>query len=228
MSLSSGVPLTAVAACGSALGCATLTAYWCASSSPSEPEDLKAFKAKRDRGCRDPEGWLTLIGLHWLSADKKTTVGSGSDCDVVLDAAVPPLVGTLSVSDDVVSFTPVCAVELDDGDRRALSAGTSVELAHAPKPSIVRVGTVLFMLIKRDGAFALRVKDSTCPVLANFSGMTHFPYQPAWCVTATFVVDTQPSKVMVPNILSDVGTEATSHGKLSFTSPTGTYGLVTM
>ena len=109
-------------------------------------------------------------------------------------------------------------------DEQPAAVGDSVDLLYmGPAPSVVRVGTVLSMLIQRDGAFALRVKDSLCPVLANFSGMTYFPYSPSWVVTATFVPHPTPVKAMVPNILSEVGTEArrTSHCNLTFTAPNG-------
>ena len=171
---------SAAVACAASLGCAVVIWKGCGSglrvSAQAEPEDVVEFKAKRDKSCRDPEGWLTLVGLHWLRSTPEGsshTVGTRPNSDVILAAAAPPLVGTISIDGSgAVTFTSACPVELeDDAGRKALSEGACVQMQHAPKPSLLRVGTVLLMLIKRDGVFALRVKDSTCAVLANFTGM---------------------------------------------------------
>lgn len=60
--------MTPAAALGvvAALGCAALT---CALPA-GEPADVTEWKAKRHAQCCDPEGWLTVIGLHWLKTDK--------------------------------------------------------------------------------------------------------------------------------------------------------------
>src|SRR5689334_6881030 len=63
------------------------------------PSDMKAdvdgWRAGRVERLQSPNGWLSLVGLHWLSNGTQT-VGSAKDNKIVL-ATGPAHLGTLEV-----------------------------------------------------------------------------------------------------------------------------------
>jgi hypothetical protein len=139
------------------------------------PEDHAAavadFRGRRDRRLRDPDGWLTLVGLHWLEPGANR-VGSAPDGEVVLSfPGVPALAGVLRVEGTAARWNPV------DG-------GAEVELAsnEAGEPTVLATGTLRMHVICRGERLALRVRDHASPALAAFAGMPAYPVNASWRV----------------------------------------------
>jgi hypothetical protein len=139
------------------------------------PEDHAAavadFRGRRDRRLRDPDGWLTLVGLHWLEPGANR-VGSAPDGEVVLSFPdVPALAGVLSVEGTAARWKPV------DG-------GAEVELTSddAGEPTVLATGTLRMHVICRGERLALRVRDHASPALAAFAGMPAYPVNASWRV----------------------------------------------
>ena len=139
------------------------------------PEDHAAavadFRGRRDRRLRDPDGWLTLVGLHWLEPGKNR-VGSSPHGEVVLSfPGVPALAGVLSVVGTAARWNPV------DG-------GAEVELASdvAGEPTVLAAGTLRMHVICRGERLGLRVRDHASPALAAFAGMPVYPVDGSWRV----------------------------------------------
>lgn len=40
-------------------------------------EEIKKWKITRNERCMDKDGWLSLVGLHWLSVGWLTTDSNG-------------------------------------------------------------------------------------------------------------------------------------------------------
>ena len=58
-------------------------------------QEIAAWRAGRVERLTAEDGWLSLIGLHWLPVDATQTLGNGGDNDVDLQAG-PARLGTLS------------------------------------------------------------------------------------------------------------------------------------
>ena len=41
--------------------------------------DIAAWRSERIERLKKPDGWLSLVGMHWLPAEGFTRVGSGAD-----------------------------------------------------------------------------------------------------------------------------------------------------
>ncbi len=143
---------------------------------------VAAWRADRDARLRSPDGWLSLVGLHWLVAGENH-VGAHPANQVVLHGhEIPPRVGSLWVEDGVVRLVPHEGVEV-------LHAGQPVgemvlEDDHESRPTVLEIGSLRFHLIRRGDRLAVRVKDSAAPALKGFTGIEHFPIDPAWRVEA--------------------------------------------
>src|SRR5437868_10078689 len=69
-------------------------------------KSIETWRAERTARLTAPEGWLSLIGLHWLQPGDNT-VGSAGDNSVRFTAG-PAHIGTATLAaDGSVTFTPI-------------------------------------------------------------------------------------------------------------------------
>lgn len=161
---------------------------------------LEAARTERVKRLTKPDGWLTLIGLHFLQPGANT-VGTAANNAIVL-AKGPAHLGTVTLAGDGrVSLTvnPAADDVLVDG-RQVLSAPLR-EGGEGQASTLVRWGTMSFFVIERGGRKALRVKDSAAERRTHFLGIDYFPIDPTWRVEAQWVNFEKPREVMIRNIL---------------------------
>src|SRR6478736_9703159 len=59
--------------------------------------EIEQWRAKREEGLRAPDGWLSVVGLHWLR-EGTSTIGSAEGSDVRLPADAPARIGTIDLA----------------------------------------------------------------------------------------------------------------------------------
>jgi uncharacterized protein len=155
--------------------------------------------ATRDERLRDPNGWLTLVGLHWLEPGENTFGSDPSNAIVLNGSDVPAHAG---------------ALQLIDGEVRLRYADE--ELREEPlvtdrggEPTVIRLGSLHTYVIQRGERLALRVRDHDSPAVAAFKGMDHFPLDPSWRVNARLVASPPGQKIEIVDVTGDVGSEET-------------------
>ena len=170
---------------------------------PGRNEDyapsIEAWRAERVAQLTKPDGWLALIGLHFLK-DGENTVGSAGGSEVEL-AKGPARVGVVTLGADGkvrLTFAPGLAATIDG---QAVSGGELRPGGGAVKPTLVTCGTVSFFVIERGGKMALRVKDSEAERRAHFAGIDYFPIDPAWRIEARWVAFEKSRMIPLVNIL---------------------------
>ncbi len=167
-------------------------------ASDDTPNSIESWRAKRLERLTGPEGWLTLIGLHWLQPGGNT-VGSAADNQIVLTAG-PAHFGVVSLSGEgQVAFAPVPdpAIAVDGQPAHK----TGLNYRDEEKATVVRAGTVSFHVIQRGGKIGLRVKDSASPRRTHFAGLDYFAVDPAWRITARWEPFEHPREIMITNVL---------------------------
>ncbi|MBN8726890.1 MAG: DUF1684 domain-containing protein [Xanthomonadales bacterium] len=170
-------------------------------SSSDHASEVEAWRAGRLARLTAPDGWLSLVGLHWLR-EGRNTIGSGADNDIVIE-------GTPSHLGSVELTGGQARLELDPAAREARIEGggqrsaTLLDDSHE-KPTIVVSGTTRFYLIERNGRHGLRVKDSHAKARTDFAGIDSFPIDPAWRIEAKWVTFDPPHTLEVPNVLGQV------------------------
>jgi uncharacterized protein (DUF1684 family) len=163
--------------------------------------EVEAWRAGRLARLTAPDGWLSLVGLHWLHAGANT-IGSDPGNDIVIEG-VPPRLGRV----DLVAGR--ARLQLDPAATGARIEGsgeraaTLLDDSHG-QPTIVASGTTRFYLIERNGRHGLRVKDSNARARREFSGIDAFPFDPDWRVEAKWVAFDPPRTLEVPNVLGQV------------------------
>lgn len=136
-----------------------------------DAQDFLHWCERREAALRDPDGWLSLVDLLWLTPGTRLTVGSDPACDLHL-AEAPARLGTLEVSHGAVLWHP------EEGPSLTLQSDAQ------GAPTVIRWGRHSFFVIEREGGLALRVKDRAAAALTTFSGIERFPQDPAWCIEA--------------------------------------------
>lgn len=186
----------------------------CGDRAETEHErEVNAWHAARLDRLRADDGWLTLIGLFPLP-EGAHTLGAADHADLRLEAAVPPLLGTLTVTGGEVAFTAAdgVTVHVAGSDEPAPSVLAS---DRDGTPTVLQHATVSFYVIARGDQLFLRVKDAASKVRAGFKGIDRFPVDDRWRITARLQTRNMPATVPMPNVLGQIE-ELPTPGVLTF------------
>ena len=163
-------------------------------------KQIETWRAQRVERLKSPNGWLSLIGLHWLK-DGKNTVGSAKDNDVVL-AKGPSRLGTITLKDGKAT------IELDakaaaSVDGKPEKSAVLLDDSHE-KPTTIAFGTASYYLIDRNGKKGLRVKDSEAQTRKQFLGIDNYAIDPSWRIEAKWEAYQPPHTLEIPTVLGTV------------------------
>ena len=148
-------------------------------------EDVRKWKETRDSRLRRDDGWLTLVGLHWLKPGPNP-IGSAPTDTVSLPAKVGGSLGTLVLNDGAVTLEPAAGAALTIDGRPVAEPVQLRDDSHDDGPTLVTANAVNFQVIKRGDRFGVRVKDPQAETLRKFTGLEYFPLDPKWRVEAQF------------------------------------------
>jgi hypothetical protein len=171
--------------------------------------EIAAWVAERDRRLRDPNGWLALVGLHWLSDGAQTFGADPSNAIHLVGRGVPERGGTLGLTDGVVTLHP----EPGSGpavDGAPLDGDLVLADDIGQPPTRVDIGALRVHVIRRGERIGLRVRDTEAAVLESFTGVPRFAVDPAWRVTGHLERPPGLRTVDVPDVLGEVRAEESS------------------
>jgi hypothetical protein len=174
---------------------------------------VESWRASREASLVADDGWLTLVGLHWLRTGENQ-VGGLPTADIPLpQESAPARVGTIFFAAGVARFEPHPGVDVRVNGVPA----TSVVLRPQPGDyDVVEVSTVRFFVIKRGDRYGIRVRDLQSPARRAFSGLHWFPVREEYRVTARFIPHAKPTSIMIANVLGSADPWPTP-GKVVFT-----------
>lgn len=178
-----------------------------AAPDPAWPDDAyladhQAWRAQRLAGLTGEDGWLSLVGLHWLEPGT-SRFGTGAENDIVLPQAasltgLPETLGQLRITDGRVRLevAPGVAIAVDG------VASTAADLTPtAPDEApVVTLGSLAFFVIARGEHMALRVRDRASPARSQLGEIETFPLARRWLVEGRFEAYAEPRSIAVPNI----------------------------
>jgi uncharacterized protein len=148
-------------------------------------DEITLWQQTMEKNLRSETGWLSLAGLEWLE-EGINTIGSATDNDVVLPAQAPAKLGILEFSNGDVKFSAASDAEVTiDGvsEKSAMLRDDN----NPNGPSIVKIDSISFSVIKRSNHVGIRVRDLQSPAIVNFTGRKWFPVDIAYKVPASFV-----------------------------------------
>jgi uncharacterized protein (DUF1684 family) len=188
----------------------------------SYEDEILAWRKSRIKDLTAEEGWLALAGLYWLNPGKNT-IGSGAKCDIVLPAGkAPDYGGAIVVANGSVIIEAAAHAEITSDGKPV----TTLELHsdEGGKPTVLKLGSLSFHVIKRGDKLGLRVRDRDNPNRVGFKGIDYYPMDKVWRLEGTFVPYTPPKLIPITNILGMVEDQK-SPGAISFQVDGMTYQL---
>jgi uncharacterized protein len=177
---------------------------------------VEAVRRRREQRLRDPEGWLSLVGLHWLH-EGENRFGTDPAGEIPLAAQagpLPALAGRITVNQGRVtaSAEPGGGVTVAEGP---LPDGTELVDDSEDDPTVLALGSLRFYLVRRGERLGIRVKDGAAPAIKAFDGLDYFPIDPKWRLDARLEAAPPRTTIPVPDILGDINSED-SPGDVAF------------
>ncbi len=167
-------------------------------------ENMLWRKDRIDR-LTQPDGWLSLIGMHWLPKNGITRVGSGEANGTRIGVG-PSKIGMITVgAGNEVWLQPEDGVALTI-DGQPVTGKTRLIADSQGKASVVGFdnGNASFIVIERGGRMALRVRDANAPTRKGFTGIDYFPLDRKFRFEANFVPHEAGRTIEIVNILGMV------------------------
>lgn len=183
----------------------------------SESERVAAWREQRLAELTADDGWLTLVALAWMH-DGRNQAGGAKGMDLHLPGNAPDFLGTFDWHRDGVTFTAAPKVVVTVG---------GVPFPRGPlafDKTLLEVGSLRMLAIKRGERVGLRVRDVASPRRKAFAGVDLFPVDARWSVAARLETVTPPRAVPIINVLGDAS-DYQSPGRLVFSLDGVSYSL---
>lgn len=176
-------------------------------------KSIKDFHSRRIERLKQPNGWLSLTGLFWLK-EGENTFGSAKTNDLVFsNGSAPDHIGSFDLKNSVVTVKIREDLEVFDNDSLVSTKILLDDISGTP--TILKLGSLSWYVIKRGDKYGIRLKDSESKLLKEFTDIEMFDIDSTWRVEGKFVKYAKPKDVEVPNVLGTVDTGIT-FGKLTF------------
>lgn len=163
--------------------------------------EQRTWRAVRLAEITKPEGWASLIGLHWLDPGMHR-VGSDTDNGIRL-AMGPDHLGIFGVRDGKVSLAPErgAALEVDGAPARSTLVLRDDTGTAGPSRIMFDGGKGVATVIVRGGRFALRVKHADANSRLQFSGLDYWPGGIDWRIPGRFMAHPAGKTLPIANII---------------------------
>ncbi len=208
----------------------TLSAIILASCGQAEPalgtaahaEEVLEWRAGRLQRLKQPTGYLNQIGLYWFEAGTYS-FGSGPASDIRLPDTAADIIGEFAVSEAGVRMTVAAGVEVMSEEEPVQSILISDDTTETPVQLSHR--SFAWTVIKRDGRFAVRVRDFEHPFVATFGPLPYFEIDPVYRVSAELRRYDAPKIVNVDTVIEGLGYHPESPGVVEFEINSQPYDL---
>jgi uncharacterized protein (DUF1684 family) len=177
-------------------------------------QEVNAWRDKREAGLKKDDSWLTLAGLFWLKEGANTLGAAEDNTFVIKGSAAPAHIGRVDFKAGEATFTAANGVKAEVNGAPVQIVKLKVD--DPGPPTMVHIGNLSFTFIKRDEAYAIRLRDIDSPVRRSFKGLSWYPVKDEYRVVAHLVPFSTPKEVAVPNVLGGAY-KMQSPGLLEFT-----------
>jgi uncharacterized protein len=161
---------------------------------------IERFRQRRVADLKAEDGWLSVVGLHWLHQGV-TRLGSDPSSDILLPAGAPAIVGSLILQGEVAVFRAAAGAKITRGGSAFIEG--EIRSDSAGKPDVLATGDIRMVLLKRGARYALRVKDNQSASRMRFTDLRWYPIDEDWKITARFVPAPAHTRLVFDTIVGE-------------------------
>ncbi|MCW5911678.1 MAG: DUF1684 domain-containing protein [Cyclobacteriaceae bacterium] len=192
----------------------------CAGKKELSPEALKAYKAeiatwqaKRVEDLKAPNGWLNLVGLHWLEPGINSFGSASSNTVIFPEGKIAAQAGYFFVKDNIVTITVNNGVPVFANGK----AVTSRVIFHpdSARATTLTSGDLQWNIIQRDSKLGIRLRDRASAEVQSFTGIDRFELNPDYRIEARWEAADSARTIDITNVLGQT-TPQRSPGTLVF------------
>jgi len=173
--------------------------------------EMKEWEANRLKALKNPDGYLSLVGLCWLQTCENS-FGSASTNRSQFPAGLPEAIGRYDVSEDGITVTIESGVPVMHNGQPVNHMPILAD-SEPNGPTILSLDTYSWFVIKRGDALGIRIRNSESPLLQAFDGVDRFENDLTWRIHGHFSRYDSPKMVPIPTILG-TDTQMTSPGTI--------------
>jgi uncharacterized protein (DUF1684 family) len=147
-------------------------------------DQLLKWRKAMDVNLTKENSWLALAGLYWLEEGENSFGSSQANKIVFPEGSCPERIGSLWLEDGVVTLQTVAGVDVRiDGSSQSIAQLTP---DTSGSPTEITLGTLRFMLIRRDDGLGIRLWDNDRSERRNFSGRQWFQVDEEYCISGDY------------------------------------------
>lgn len=163
---------------------------------------IAKWRAERLEEVNGENGWTTLVGLFWLK-EGKNTIGSSPSNDIVLPKdRAPKFAAVMLLDNGIVHLESRRGADIMK-DGKVVSKLVLDSDADG-KPTMLKLGSLIFFVIKRGERLGLRVKDRKNPARSRFAGLDYYPVDLKWKIEAKYEPYDPVKLLPIANVLGMV------------------------
>jgi len=166
---------------------------------PNYINKIEKWHQTRLERLKDKNGWLSLAGLFWLEPGENT-FGSDSGNDfVVRSIKTYPIIGKFVLNQGNVRF--VARKDIPVTFKNQSVTDLILKNDTQREPTILKLGTLSWYIIKRGKKLGVRLKDASHPRLQKLNKIEVFPINSNWRIEAKLEKYDTPRSINIPTVL---------------------------
>lgn len=186
--------------------------------------EQQAWREQRRASLVAPEGWSSLVGLHWLEPGPHF-MGSSAGNGIRL-ALGPSHLGMIELKGERIRFVPErgVAVMVDGVPVRGSTRLRADRDPDGPSRLTFDDGKGVLTVIQRRDRHAVRVRHADAPSRLRFAGLAYWPAESDWVIPGRFTAHPPGRMIEIANIVG--GTDPMPNpGAVEFDRDGQTYRL---
>lgn len=180
---------------------------------PDYKTEVDTWHQKRVEKLKSENGWLNVVGLHWLKEGENTFGSDRNNAVIFPKGKADGKMGAFILKDGKVSIRVLKGVDVKANDK-VITSGVifdgstegSITLTHK---------TLKWFIIQRGEKYAVRLRDLQSDALLNFTDIKRFPVDEKWKIAAVYTPAEKGESIPIINVLG-MTTETPYGGVLNF------------
>jgi len=164
--------------------------------------ELEQWRDNRYKSITSPEGWLSVMGLHWLK-EGENRIGSGLSNDIVLPDYMGDYIASIYMDNGALKFRAYGESFLGEGDQP--DADGTIYHDGSDKPTVLHAKSLVMYVLKRGDRYGLRIKNTLADARFALKDIPDFEPNASLIRTAKVVPVLEPTEVNVASVIgSDI------------------------